>query len=291
MPNPWKLKQEMCEIGRRIYERGLVSAFEGNLSARLGPDRLLCTPSGLCKGLLKPEDLCVVDMAGKQVDHRAAGFESARHRTRSSEILLHVAIYRERPDVEAVVHTHAPHATAFAITHMTVPSCISAEVEVYLGEVPMAPYATPGTAAVGESVAPLVRDANVILLANHGTVSCGKSLEEALHRTEILESYCRLLLLARPLGPVQRLSDQSMRELMAIKQKLGIPDRRAGKESFEECDLCSNNQFGRGFCEKPADARGEAGSVAVPAPSDPQLQNTEDIVREITDRVWSALRV
>src|SRR5262245_13016805 len=234
MPNPWKLKQDMCEVGRRIYERGLVSAFEGNLSARIAPDRVLCTPSGLCKGLLKPEDLCVVDMSGRQVDSGASGFSRTPTRTRSSEILLHLAIYRERPDVQAVVHTHAPHATAFAITHTAVPSCISAEVEVYVGEVPMAPYATPGTAEVGESVAPLVRDANVILLANHGTVSCGKSLEEALNRTEILEAYCRQLLLARPLGPPQRLSDQNMRDLLAIKQKLGIPDRRAGKETFED---------------------------------------------------------
>src|SRR5262245_53819338 len=134
MANAWKLKQEICDVGRRIYERGLVAAFEGNLSARLGPDRVLCTPSGLCKGLLKPEDLCIVDMTGKQVDSRAAGFSLSPTRTRSSEILLHLAVYRERKDVEAVVHTHAPHATAFAITHTAVPSCISAEVEVYLGE-------------------------------------------------------------------------------------------------------------------------------------------------------------
>jgi L-fuculose-phosphate aldolase len=293
MPNPWKLKQEICEVGRRIYDRGLVSAFEGNLSVRLAPDRVLCTPSGLCKGLLKPEDLCIVDMTGKQIDNRASEFNPAATRTRSSEILLHLAIYRERQDVEAVVHTHAPHATAFAITHTAVPSCISAEVEVYLGEVPMAPYATPGTADVGESVAPLVRDANVILLANHGTVSCGKSLEEALHRTEILEAYCRILLLARPLGPVQRLSDRNMRDLMTVKQKLGIPDRRAGKESFEDCDLCSNNQVGRGFCEKSADVMGNDRTKIAPAPQpscEPPQADVEEIVREITDRVWSALR-
>ena len=365
MPNPWKLKQAMCEIGRRMYERGLVAAFEGNLSARLAPDRLLCTPSLMCKGLLKPEDLCVVDMTGKQV---------AGERKRSSEIYLHLAIYRERPDVAAVVHTHAPHATAFAITHMPIPNCITGEVEVFLGEVPLVPYATPGSPEMGEVVAQVLRewvsgaktakpphghdhavgvsssvltppplggegrgegleavtrsrmtphpdplpqgergltDATgpvVLLLANHGTVSCGKTLEEALDRTEILESYCRMLLLARPLGPVQRLSDQNMRDLLVLKQRLGLPDRRASRETFEDCDLCGNNVFGRGFCE--GSGRSDVGvacpesstdvltSVAQPRPSQTQdvrpdsvasPADLEAMVRQIADRVVAAL--
>jgi L-fuculose-phosphate aldolase len=243
--------------------------------------------------LLKPEDLCVVDMAGKQVDNRGSGFNGMPARTRSSEILLHLAIYRERVDVQAVLHTHAPHATAFAITHTSVPSCISAEVEVYLGEVPIAPYATPGTAEVGAAVVPFLRDSNVILLANHGTVSCGRSLQEVLDRTEILEAYCRLLLLARSLGPVQRLSDQHMRELMAVKQKLGIADRRAGQEAFDDCDLSSNNVFGRGFCEVSGSTKGSSDRVTAgtgPPPNQSQPADIETMVREITDRVWSAVQ-
>jgi L-fuculose-phosphate aldolase len=302
MANPWKLKQEMCEIGRRMVARGLVSAFEGNLSARAGPDRLLCTPSGMCKGQLKPEDLCFVDLNGKQFGGGAETFGPRPARQRSSEILLHVAIYRERPDVQAVVHTHAPHATAFAITHTPVPSCVSPEVEVYLGRVPLAPYATPGTPEVGESVAPLVRDANVILLANHGTVSCGKTLEEALFRTEILESYCRLLLIARPLGPVQRLSDSNMRDLMTLKQKLGIPDSRATQETFQDCDLCGNNVVGRGFCGEgdslPVVASSPVAQHPVPSPSTAitapdaaagAVGDLDSMVREIADRVLKRL--
>ncbi len=276
MPNPWKLKQEMCEIGRRIYERGLVSAFEGNLSVRLAPDRLLCTPSLLCKGLLKPEDLCVVDMTGKQL---------SGERKRSSEIYLHLGIYRARPDAQAVVHTHAPHATAFAITHTPVPSCVSGEVEVFLGEVPLAPYATAGSPEMGEVVAPLVREANVVLLSNHGVVSHGKSLEEALHRTEILEAYCRTLILARQIGSVQRLSDQNMRDLMALKAKLGFPDRRATQESFEDCDLFGNNVVGRGFCEgteKPVPNASRKSSS--------ESADLESVVREIADRVMAGIR-
>jgi L-fuculose-phosphate aldolase len=274
MPNPWKLKQEICEIGRRIYERGLVAAFEGNISARLGADRVLCTPSLLCKGLLKPEDLCVVDMSGKQL---------SGERKRSSEIFLHLAVYRERSDVAAVIHTHAPHAVAFAITHTNVPQCVTAEVEVFLGEVPLAPYATPGTPELGESIVPFVRDANVVLLSNHGVVSWGKSLEEALHATEILDAYCHTLILARQLGPVQRLSDENMRDLMAIKARLDIPDHRATRQSFEDCDLCGNDVFGRGFCDT-------AGSAAPGEPKSPLQPDVNAIVREIADRVMSELK-
>lgn len=276
MPNPWKLKQEMCEIGRRMYERGLVSAFEGNLSVRLAPDRLLCTPSLMCKGFLKPEDLCVVDLTGKQI---------SGERKRSSEIFLHLGIYRERPDAQAVVHTHAPHATAFAITHTPVPNCITGEVEVFLGEVPLAPYATAGSPEMGEVVAPLVREANVVLLANHGVVSHGKSLEEALHRTEILEAYCRTLIIARQLGPVQRLSDQNMRDLMALKETLGLPDRRATQETFENCDLCGNNVVGRGFCDATEKSiQREAHETST------ENGDVEAMVREIADRVMAGMR-
>jgi L-fuculose-phosphate aldolase len=304
MPNPWKLKQEMCEIGRRMYERGLVSAFEGNISARLGPDRLLCTPSLLCKGFLKPEDLCVVDMTGKQV---------SGDRKRSSEIFLHLGTYRERPEAEAVVHTHAPHATAFAITHTPVPNCITGEVEVFLGEVPLVPYATPGSEQMGEVVAQVLREHRLagaesakpqtqrladpmptsppfaMLLANHGTVSWGKSLEQALHRTEILEAYCRVLILARQLGPVQRLSDQNMHDLLALKQKLGLPDRRIGQGSFEDCDLCGNNVFGRGFCEASKEPQSDTRDAARDTVGQTQALEFEAIVREIADRVMNTL--
>jgi L-fuculose-phosphate aldolase len=311
----------MCEIGRRMYERGLVSAFEGNLSARVAPDRLLCTPSLLCKAFLKPEDLCVVDLTGKQL---------SGERKRSSEIFLHLGIYRERPEAEAVVHTHAPHATAFSVTHTQIPNCITGEVEVFLGEVPLAPYATPGSEQMGEVVAQLLRDARApavaadnsatgvagasrtqqtipqsrpvsarppfaMLLANHGVVSWGQSLEQALHRSEILESYCRILVLARAVGPLERLGDHAMRDLMALKQKLGLPDRRAGQTTFEDCDLCGNNLFGRGFCNDRGGAKANDPAPDVPAQNGQKAlgQATHGdmaaMVREITDRVWSAI--
>ena len=273
MPSPWKLKTEMCEIGRRMYSRGLIAAFEGNLSVRLGPDRVLCTPTLICKGFLKPEDLCTVDMDGKQISGQSR---------RTSEVLLHLAIYRQREDVQAVVHAHPPHALAFALTHEPIPKCLLAEVEAFLGEVPTAPYATPGTQEFADTVAPFVGQANAILLANHGTVSYEKSLEQALFLTEILESYCRMLILSRQLGTAKQLSEQNIRDILALKQRLGLPDRRTG---LEDCDLCGNDVVGRGYEQQQPGA--VAGTSDETGPAAATAAELEALVQRIADRVLS----
>lgn len=202
---------EICEIGRRLYARQLIAAFEGNISVRIGPNEVLCTPSLICKGFLTPDDLCVVDLDGRQL---------AGSRTRTSEILLHLVIYRERADVSAVVHAHPPHALAFALAHEPIPSRLLAEAEVFLGHVPTAPYETPGTAAFAETIQPLVRDATAILLANHGTVTYGPTLLDAWHKTEILEAYCRAIVLTRHLGTEQPLSAAQVQTLAELRQRL-----------------------------------------------------------------------
>ena len=213
MDSSVSIRDEICEIGRRLYQRGLVSAYEGNISVRTGPDEVLCTPSQLCKGFLTPDDLCTVNMQGRQTGGR---------RRSTSEILLHLVIYRERPDVHAVVHAHPPHALAFALTGEPVPSGHLAEVEVFLGPVPITPYDTPGTARFAETVTPFVREATAIVLANHGSVTYGPNLTDAWQKTEILDAYCRVLLLARQLGTPRRLSDEHIAELLALKKGLGL---------------------------------------------------------------------
>ncbi len=235
MANPWKLKQEMCEIGRRLYEHGMVVATDGNVSARLDNDRVLCTPTGHCKGMLKPEDLCTIDLSGKQ----RSGSKKA-----TSEVLLHLAVYKEREDVQAVVHAHPPHVTAFAITRTPIPKCVLPEVEILLGPVPTADYATPGTREFADTIIPHIHQANIIVLANHGTISYGKTLEEAYQRTELLDAYCRILIYSRLLGPVKGFSDAEARALLDIKQRLGIDDPRL---HCANCDLCGNNVLGRGL--------------------------------------------
>jgi L-fuculose-phosphate aldolase len=197
------LRESICEIGRRLYGRCFVAANDGNISVRLG-DEVMCTPSMVSKGFLRPADLCVVDLDGRQL---------SGPRKRTSEILLHLAVYRTRPDVTAVVHAHPPHAVAFAATGEPVPGRVLPEVELFLGDVPTVPYETPGTAKFAASVIPYLTGTNTLLLANHGTVCFDADLELAWFHTETIDAYCRILLLARQLGPVRQFSAEQAAEL------------------------------------------------------------------------------
>jgi L-fuculose-phosphate aldolase len=221
MQEVYELKQAICDIGDRIYKRGFAAANDGNITVRLNEREVLCTPAMCCKGFLKPEDICVVDMDGNQL---------AGRKKRSSEALLHLEILNARPDVQSVVHCHPPHATAFAITREPIPQAVLPEVEFFLGEVPIAPYETPGSKKFAETILPFVQNSSAIILANHGTVTYGEDLERAYWRTEILDSYCRILILARQLGPLQYLSPHKTKELLELKKKAGISDPRLAAE-------------------------------------------------------------
>src|SRR5947207_1308702 len=213
----WKLKEQMCDIGRRIWLKGFCAGNEGNHSYRIAENRILCTPTGISKSALKPDDICTVDMEGKQV---------AGKRKRTSEVLLHLAIYRARPDVKAVVHSHPPHATAFAVAGVDLPTCIHPEAEVFLGAVKMAKYVTPGDTRLGESLLPYVKDSNTILLQNHGTVTYDVDLEGAYYKLEIVDAYSRILLLAKQIGSIRPLDGAEMKELLELKQKFGLDEPR-----------------------------------------------------------------
>src|SRR5215510_3380738 len=166
----YKIKEQICEIGRRLYNKGFAAANDGNITVRLNDKEILCTPTMISKGFMKPDDVCKVDYEGKQL---------AGKRKRSSEILLHLSVYKHRPDVMAVVHCHPPHATAFAVAHEPIPKCILPEVEV--------------------------------LLANHGTVTFGPTLEKAYWNSEIIDAYCNILILSKQLGRVNYFSDGKTR--------------------------------------------------------------------------------
>ncbi len=231
--NEWKFREQMCEIGRRIYNKGFAAANDGNISFRLGDDRVLCSPTRVSKGFMKPDDLCIVDLDGKQVSGK---------RKRSSEILLHLTIMKARADVRSVVHCHPPHATAFAVAREPIPKCILPEIEVFLGEVAISPYETPGTQSFADTVLPYVKDTDTILLANHGTVTYGSDLEDAYFKTEIIDAYCRILILAKQLGRVNYYTDEKAAELIRLKPKLGIPDPRlsgASRTATSAATACS----------------------------------------------------
>jgi L-fuculose-phosphate aldolase len=282
------IKSWICEIGRRVYNRGFAAANDGNISYRIGPNEVLCSPTMICKGFMTPDDICMVDLDGKQL----AGVKK-----RTSEILLHLTIMKERPDVKAVVHCHPPHATAFAVTREAIPQCILPEIEVFMGEVPLAPYETPGGQAFADTVKPFLTATNTIILTNHGTVSFGKTLEEAYWKTEILDAYCRILILSKQLGGVTYLNERESRELLDLKQRLGFDDPRF---HFENCDLCGNSAFREGY---KAVGASEPRTCAFGAPpeypgyrqastaldgADPG--DMEALVQAITDQVLAALQ-
>src|SRR5947207_14494693 len=232
--NEYKLKEQICEIGRRIYAKGFAAANDGNITIRVGANEVLCTPTMVSKGFLKPEDICKVDMTGKQI---------SGNRKRTSEILLHLAIYKERPDVRAVIHSHPPHATAFAIADIELPTCIHPEAEVFLGPVRTAKYVTPGDTRLGDSIKPFVKESNTILLGNHGVVCYGPDLEDAYYKLEIVDAYARILLLTKQLGSVRPLATEEMKELLALKSKFGMPDPRTAPDAPPEAMACRGNDF------------------------------------------------
>ena len=286
----WKLREQMCEIGRRVYAKGFAAANDGNISMRLDENRVLCTPTRVSKGFMKPDDLCIVDLEGKQL---------AGNRKRSSEILLHLSVMKARPDVKSCVHCHPPHATAFAVAHEPIPKCILPEFEVFLGEVAIAKYETPGTQAFADTVLPYVKDTDTILLANHGTITYGSDLEDAYFKTEIIDAYCRILLLSKQLGTINYYSDDKAAELIKIKPNLGIPDPRLAL-GLENCDLCGNSLFREGYSDfKPEPkafipAKFQQQQPPKPQPAPAPSKNGGDmdsLVQLITDQVMKAMQI
>lgn len=206
LPSERTLRAQMVEVGRRLYARGLINGGEGNFSARLGPHRLLCTPAGVNKGFLREEQLVVTDLDG------APHSDLARA---SSELLLHLACYQQRPDCLAVVHAHPPHAVALTLAGEGLIACMP-EAVTALGEVPTAPYATPGGPRVAESVRPLLAGAECVLMERHGALAMGMghtALLDACDKMEMLEGVARVQWLASARRAPTALPEAEQREL------------------------------------------------------------------------------
>jgi len=264
------LKEQICEIGRRLWQRAYVDGNGGNIAIRVGEDIALCTPTLVSKGFMKPEDMCLVDFEGTQ-------FCGAKSRT--SEILMHLQIMKRQPRAVATVHCHPPYSTGFAVAGLAPPTCMIPEYEVF-ASVAVAPYRTPGTPEMGKLVADLTDQHNTILMANHGVVSWShNSVEDAYFKMEILEAYCRTILVTAQLGvPPKTMSSAQLQDLLKIKQSLGIPDPRLG---LRECELCDNDEWRPGvtcaISPKPEPAVG----------FDPEA---EAAVQAITDQIMEKLK-
>jgi L-fuculose-phosphate aldolase len=261
-------KEEMSAVGRKLWRREYVDGNGGNISFRISDDFVLCSPTLKSKGDLTPADICMVDMAGNQV---------AGTMKMTSEIKLHLEIYKHQPKAKACVHAHPVHATAYSIVGKIPPACVIPEAEIFIGLVALADYETPGTREMAEKVIPLCQDHNTILLANHGLICWSDNPTHAEWLVEVVDNYCRTLILANQLGaPITRITSEQSRELMEVKKKLDLPDPRISGREAMLCDLSDSTTS---IIVEPR-------TIQAAPPAEGEV---DALVAEITDRVMKAL--
>jgi L-fuculose-phosphate aldolase len=265
------LKERMCDIGRRLWQRDYTDGNGGNITIRVGDNLALCTPTLICKGFMTPAEMCLVDLDGKQL---------AGTRKRTSEAMTHFGIMKRQPAAKSCVHAHPPHATAFAIANVSIPYCLIPEAEVFLGKIGVAKYQTPGTPANADEVGEVGKNHQAVLMENHGVICWGKDVEDAYWKMENIDSYCRTIWIATGLGGgLHRFTGAQAKELINLRQKLGMPDPRA---NWKECELCDSADFRPGVvCAAPAKSEDAASE-----PPDPQV---EAIVAKITEQILKQL--
>jgi len=269
-PEAEAVKAEIVNVGRKLWQRMYVDGNGGNISYRLGPDAVICTPTLISKADLRPEDLCLVDMNGNQL---------LGPKARTSEILLHLEIYKAVPEAKAAVHCHPPHATAYAITGRVPPTCVIPECEVFIGQVALAPYETPGTQKFAETVLPFVKKHNTVLLANHGIICWADTVTHAEWYAEVLDTYCWTLMLATQLGaPISYIPPEKASALLDLKKRLGLPDAR---HDMKECQLCDMPDMPGAIAMAPASCAALNGTATG--------EDVEAIVKGVTDAVMAAL--
>ncbi len=263
-------KLDIVEAGRRLYDKGYIVSSDGNISARFDEGRLIVTPSGLCKGTLSVEDLCVCDMEGRKISGRLSP---------SSEIGMHLFLYRERPDVKAVVHAHPPTATGFSVAGMPLTDCVLPEVVITLGSIPTADYGTPGGPEISEPIRKYVTDYDAYLLENHGATTVGSDVMNAYFKMETLEHFARILFVARQLGGANVLNQDQVDKLLRIRKRLGIrgPDPACVVGKAPSRPVADNSQIPTLRTRSASTPSGD-----IPPPDD-------DLVTEITRQVMHEL--
>jgi L-fuculose-phosphate aldolase len=274
-PDATVIKQEMIRVGRKLWDRQYVDGNGGNITYRIAPDRVICTPTLLSKADLTLEDFCLVDLEGNQMAGKAK---------RTSEVYLHLQVYKTVPEARAAVHAHPPHATAYAISGRVPPNCVIPEQEVFVGSVAISPYETPGTRDFAKTIIPYVKDHNTILLANHGIICWADTVTHAEWYVEVVDTYCRTLMLAAQLGTgITRIPPNKQAVLLEIKKRLGLPDAKFG---LEECQLCDQPESPGGITVCPTTCPHNC-----PGGCGAKTQDVEALVKTITDEVIAALEV
>jgi L-fuculose-phosphate aldolase len=217
-----RARRDLLRICQLMYERSYVVSSDGNVSVQLDDHRVLATPTMTCKGRMTEDLLAVTDLEGRPLNDRRA----------SSELAMHLLIYRERPDVKAVCHAHPPHGTAFAVAGLPIDQPILSEVILTLGCVPLAEYGTPSTEELTDAMRPLVKHHNALLMANHGAVAYGADLWQAWDRLETLEHTAKIAILSRVLGGSRNLPADAIEKLINVREAAGYLDQTA------RCQAC-----------------------------------------------------
>jgi L-fuculose-phosphate aldolase len=205
-------RRDICAVGRWIHDRGYVASTDGNISLRLDPRRILTSPTGVSKGMMSADDLVITDLEGRKLSGR---------RNPSSELAMHLLIYRRRPDINAVCHAHPPVATGYAAAGIPLNKAILAELVLSLGSIPVAQYGTPGTPELTDAIEPLVQSYDAILMANHGVVTYGQDLLSGFFRMETAEHFARVALVTQLLGKQVLLSSGDVEKLLAARARYG----------------------------------------------------------------------
>ena len=264
MAGEYEIKKQILDVGRRIYQRGMVAANDGNISVKLNDNEFLCTPTGVSKGFMTMDMICKVDAEGKVL--QANGPYKP-----SSEIKMHMRVYKLRPDVKSVVHAHPMYATSYAIAGIPLTQPIMPEAVIALGCVPIAKYGTPSTNEIPDAVEPFLQHYDAVLLENHGALTYSDSLMAAYYKMESLEFYAKLMFLSTQLGGPQQLNDEQVQALYEIRRKMGL----SGKHPAELCAKLNGPCGGcHGTCKTGAAA--------------PKAENP-DLVAEVTRRILAEL--
>jgi L-fuculose-phosphate aldolase len=273
-PEAEKIKEQICDIGRRIWMREYCDGNGGNISARLGPDRFIITPTGVSKGFLKPDMLCMVDIKGTQL---------AGTWKRSSEFTTHAAIYETTPEAASVCHAHPVHAGAFAIKELQPPARLIPELEVFVGQVAVAGYETPGSPEMAASIRPLAPKHQSIIMGCHGVICWGKSVEDAYFKMEITDAYCRTVILAQALPGSASIPCEKLGDLLELKKGMGLPDNRYELKNAELCEVDPWDQMcGQHGCSSPV-------TPFNPMPAPQTNSEIEALVQKLTDEIVANL--
>ena len=230
MKSPFEIKKEICEVGLKLWQKGFVAANDGNISVKISENEYYCTPTGVSKASLTPDMIIKVDKDGKKLEGKL---------NPSSEIKMHMRVYRERPDVNAVVHAHPPVATAFTVADIDLDQYVLPEAVLTIGAVPTCDYGTPSTMEIPDSLDPYIHNHDAFLLRNHGALTVGCNLTKAFFVMEEVEFNAVICKHAMDLGAVHEISSEQLKKLMDLRKKMNLPGRHPGIEYEEEPSSCN----------------------------------------------------